>query len=339
MVHYGRHIIDPATGLCEICDRGAIHEFRQGKRPAKQFLYSNQDGKFVYRPANEEIHYNTEETTPRYVRKPLYPEPSPPVRTRPVVYEETVVQKKTPRYNHSPLNDTQHPSHAHPATFYYVDNTGQMVPRNEGPPEEPRRRYIVQNHYSPPATRPARAVQRRARTPPPPASEPWRSPPKRRQRDYDTEIIQQPYRAQPNDFDHHQSPTKPEMYYIGKPPGDSRSYVSNDHNSPPSKTLYQGDTIRKQRQLEPIERKHYNESEPTVIKKVYKKLPTNKYEHPQEEYIPNGNNLRSQRKTERIHPSPRTTYDSSPQLTNRQTKNVLPNKNPSVYYIDSENGF
>jgi hypothetical protein len=339
MVHYGRHIIDPATGLCEICDRGAIHDFRTGRRPGKQFLYSNQDGKFTYRPVNDEIRYNNEETTPRYVRKPLYPEPPPPIRTRATVYEEPVVQRKAPRHNPSPMDDTQHsPSRSHPATFYYVDNTGQMVPSNEGPPEQPPRRYIVQSQYSPPTTRPARVVQqRRARTPPPPASEPWRSPPKRRQNNSDTEIIQQPYRAQPNDFNYNQSPRKPEMYYIENPNGD-RYYVSNDHNTTSPRTVYQGDTNRKPRQLEPIQRKYYNEPEPTVIKKVYKKLPTNRYQQPEEQYISNGNNFQTQRKVEKIYPSPRT-YDSSPQLTNRQMKNALPNKNPSVYYIDTENGY
>jgi len=36
MGHYGKHVIDPETGLCEICDRNAIREVRQGRRLGEQ---------------------------------------------------------------------------------------------------------------------------------------------------------------------------------------------------------------------------------------------------------------------------------------------------------------
>ena len=36
MVHAGKHIIDPATGLCEICDDEAIRDLRRGKQPVRQ---------------------------------------------------------------------------------------------------------------------------------------------------------------------------------------------------------------------------------------------------------------------------------------------------------------
>jgi len=354
MVYYGKHIIDPKTGLCEICDRSAIYDFRQGKRSGKQFFYSNQDGKFTYRPFDEETRHNHEEITPRYVRKPLYPEP-PPARTRQVIHEEPVlVQKKVPRGNRSPLDDIQNGSPGRLTTLYYVDNTGQMNPRNEIPSDEPRRRHPVQTHQSPstrparivqrraqtPPMRSARVVQRRAQTPPPPASESWRSP-RKRQTNSDTEIIQQPYTVQQNDPYYNQSPRKAEMFHIDKPHSDNRYppmssivHASHDNNSPPVKTLYQGDTNKKQRQLEPIERKHYTEAEPTVIRKVYKKLPAKKYEPQEEEYIPNGNHLRPARKIEKIYPSPRT-HQPSAHLTNTYIKSPLPNNQASVYYIRS----
>jgi hypothetical protein len=46
MGHYGKHIIDPETGLCEICDKGVLHEIRQGKRPGKQVYYSQHDDRY-----------------------------------------------------------------------------------------------------------------------------------------------------------------------------------------------------------------------------------------------------------------------------------------------------
>jgi hypothetical protein len=334
MVHYGRHIIDQETGLCEICDRGAIHDFHQGKRTGRHFLYSNQDGKFTYRPADDEIRTNNEEPTPRRVRKPLYPEPLP-ARTRPIVNEESVVvQKQAPRRDRPPQGATPNSSPARPpATFYYVDNTGQMLPRNEVPPDERRRPYRVQNHYSPPTTRPARTVQRRAKTPPP-ASESWRSRPKR-QNYAESEIIQLPNKTKPTDSYYNNSPRQAEMYYIDKPYNDYRYQTTSSLVQPSN------DAKRKQRTLEPIERKQHIEPEPTVIRRVYKKLPASKYE-PQGEQVPNGYQyqLRPVRKVEKIYPPPKTyetprTYETSPQSTNRVIGSPSTNKNPSVYYIRS----
>lgn len=333
MVHYGKHIIDPGTGLCEICDRGAIHDFRQGKRPGRQFLYSNQDGKFTYRPNDEDGRYYSNEettTTPRYVRKPLYPEPSP-TRTRPVVHEEpVVVKKKTPRRDYSPEDDDQYPPHARPTTFYYVDNSGQMIPTNEGPSEEPRRRYRVQNHnqhhQSPRATHQTRVVQRRAQTPPPPpASETWRSRSKR-QNNSDIQIIKKPYES--NDPYYDQSPRKVEMYHI--------EHNGSDTHYPTISSTVQGpyDPSRKQRHLEPIERKQHTEPEPTVIRKVYKKLPAKKYQPQEEEYIPNGHHVQPVRKVEKIYPSPRK-HDISPQMTNKYIRSPISTHYPDVYHIQS----
>jgi len=57
MGHHGKHIIDPETGLCEICDNGAIREVHHGKRPGKQVFYSNNDHRLTYRSNNDEIPY------------------------------------------------------------------------------------------------------------------------------------------------------------------------------------------------------------------------------------------------------------------------------------------
>jgi hypothetical protein len=57
MGHHGKHIIDPETGLCEICDNGAIREVHYGKRPGKQVFYSNNDDGLTYRSNHDEIPY------------------------------------------------------------------------------------------------------------------------------------------------------------------------------------------------------------------------------------------------------------------------------------------
>jgi hypothetical protein len=69
MGHPGKHPIDPATGLCEICDRDAINEVRHGKRPGKQFFYSNHDDRNTYRPNHERIPY---EKVIKYLFKIFY---------------------------------------------------------------------------------------------------------------------------------------------------------------------------------------------------------------------------------------------------------------------------
>ena len=57
MGHPGKHTIDPETGLCEICDQGAIQEIHQGKRPAKHVFYDDYDGRNTYRPYPNDIHH------------------------------------------------------------------------------------------------------------------------------------------------------------------------------------------------------------------------------------------------------------------------------------------
>jgi len=297
MVHYGRHIIDEKTGLCEICDRGAIHELRHGKRPGRQFLYSNQDGKFTYRPSDEENYPPQEQQTPRYVRKPLYPEPPPSIRSR---------QPAPPRRTHSPVDDRS-PRHA---TLYYVNNSGQVYRQNNGPSNEPRPQ---QN----------RTIQRRAQTPPPGVSDTWRSPP-RRQHKSDTEILpQQSYRARANDNHYDQSPRKTELFYIERPHAQSQY----DDRSPPLRNPQQPANNRRPRQLEPIEQNYRREPEQTFVRKVYRKLPPNRSEPREDEYVPTEYHPRATRKVEKYYPSP--------QLTHRQNQTQFPNKYASTYHIQS----
>lgn len=375
MVHYGKHIIEPETGLCEICDRGAIHDFKKGKRPGRQFLYSNQDGRFTYRPSDEnEVRYNYDEATPRYVRKPLYPEPPPP-RPRPVVHKKPIMQKQTPRREYSPDDENQQGPQPRLTTFYYVDNTGQMYPKNELPPDETPRPYVIQDyHRSPPTNRPIRNIPRRAQTPPPPppptnrptrniprrvqtppppppppASEPLRSKP-RRQYNSNEENLQHPYRSQTQDV-YYQSPTrKAELYHIDGNHHETRSNVSAnfqepyDHRSPRVTNVQRRDTFPKQRQLNPVEQNYYIEPEPTVVKKVYKKLPSTRDEYPSEP-PPNENRGRVVRKIETFHPPPPQkpqqqprTYESSPQLANGYDRNPIPNQT-TVYYVEGTNRY
>lgn len=320
MVHFGKHIIDPKTGLCEICDRGAIYEIKKGKRQGKQFLYSNQDGKFTYRPNDEELRHN-DEATPRFIRKPLYPEPAPSIKLR------------------APVNDQHH--HApHPATLYHIDSTNQMVHRKIAPSNEPNR-HAVQNQHSPP-TRPVHVVHRRAHTPPPPHTDSFSSP-RRRKNNSDTRIIERQRRVEADHFNHQSPRGVAEMYYIEAPHHSHhnttlRTNISPSHvnDTSPSKIIYQGDTHRKQRQLEPIQRTHYVEHEPVVSRKVYKKLSPSSFDSRQDEHDPYENNMRPIRKIEKIYPTARQ-YDSSPQLTNRHVRSPLPYKNPSIYHIQTTN--
>jgi hypothetical protein len=91
------------------------------------------------------------------------------------------------------------------------------------------------------------------------------------------------------------------MYYIDRPHQEPRFTTI-------SSRVQDGENYRRQRPLEPIERKYYPEPEPTVARKVYKKLPDNRQRE-----NPNGNNLRLVRKVEKIYPAPGT-YNPNPSL-------------------------
>ena len=328
MVHYGKHIIDPQTGLCEICDRGAIHDLRRGKRPVKQFLYSNQDGKFTYRPNDEEPPYY-DEPSPRQIRQPLYP---PPARSRRAVYEEPViVTKKSVRRELTPPDDSPRRGHRS-KVFYEVDDEGQMYPRSQGPPEEARRRYLIQTTQSR-TPRPAHVAHRRAQTPPPPMNESWTKHP-RRQNNSDTESVDRRYQPQ-----YHEPPRKAELYYLDAnatrilpPLSTSRTYVSHDNLAPTPRGIQRPEESKKRYQLEPIERKPHREPEPPAERKIYRKVPPVRDDPPRDLYSNNGNHLRMTRKVETIYPTPKP-YASSPQLHDTLDRSPRPNRYSTLYHL------
>jgi hypothetical protein len=218
-----------------------------------------------------------------------------------------------------------------------------MLPRKESPPPEPPRRYVVQSRKLPPE-RTVRVVRRHAETPPPPASKVWHTGP-RRQLNSDTEIIerQQRMRREESYYDP-TTPTKPEMFHIEAlhgndrhSPSDSPVYRSYDNTTPPPRMIHQGDHNRKQQKLEPMQRKQYNEPEPTVIRRVYKKLPPGQHEPPKDQYIPNGNQQRIplRKSGKNPPPPPPRQYVSSPEFHNGNDRSPTSAKNPSIYYIRS----
>ncbi|UJR13656.1 hypothetical protein I4U23_000668 [Adineta vaga] len=171
MVHYGRHIIVPGTDLCEICDRGILYERKKGKRQGKKFLYTNQDGKFTYRPSNV-VRRLPEETIPRQRRKSYHAEPLT-ARSRPVVRQEPiVVQKRVVQRAYTPPDTIQLSSRAplpppQGATLYYVDDPNIQSARSfqvatprqrrqsfHAEPSTARSRPVVQRSYTPPNTIP-----------------------------------------------------------------------------------------------------------------------------------------------------------------------------------------
>jgi hypothetical protein len=215
-----------------------------------------------------------------------------------------------------------------------------MLPQDRTPPPEPPRQYVVKSKQQPPPpARGTRVVQQRTRTPPPPPREAWHSGP-RRQINSDTEIIdrQQRMRREETDYEE-QPPIKPELYHIDavidydrRTPSDSPTYMSQDNRTPtPPVVGYQGNGNRKQRRVEPLERKNPNEPEPVFVRRTYKKLPPGKYEPPNDEYIPNENQSRMVRNNDRTRPPPRQ-YSSTPQLQTRNNRSPETFRNPSNYH-------
>ncbi|UJR33588.1 hypothetical protein I4U23_021025 [Adineta vaga] len=143
MGHYGKHPIDPETGLCEICDQNAIQDFRQGKRLDQQ---------------NPNPYSNTGSALGSYIRKSAnaqVPPPPPPMQPRRVVYENNndapVVQRRIMRHGSTPNRDVYYqPS---PRSSFVYDS--QVFPQ----------------YSSPMPGRPVRVVHQYAQTPPPPTSQ------------------------------------------------------------------------------------------------------------------------------------------------------------------------
>ncbi|CAF3638053.1 unnamed protein product [Rotaria socialis] len=286
MGHYGKHIIDPETGLCEICDKDAIYDIRHGKAPPKQVYYSKHDDGLTYRsnrdePPNDEDQSSYEmddERTPRHARRIV--RPAPTARPRRVVYDEPreqpiVIRRKVIRRAPPPSSppseeDVIHRSLPRSKPYYYVDREGQMVPQDYSPPPEPPRRYIVQS-MNPPPGRTVRVARRRAHTPSPPINETKRSGPKR-QINSDTEIVDRQQRIRHNDRNQSppSSPLKnPEMYHIvGKPTNDhhfkldSPIPMSQEGITPPPKVIRHADENRRPQKHESVPRKIYDEPTP-----------------------------------------------------------------------------
>jgi hypothetical protein len=195
MGHTGKHIIDPETGLCVICDQDAIQEVTQGRRPGKQYYYANGNDGSTYRSYNDEAPYakdryvyeTGDEQRPRYIRKTVYPAPT--VRPRRVLYEQPieepiVIRRKVIRRDPSPTEQVilHHPSPPRPTKVYYVDPDNQVIPQNKPLPEEPPRRYVIRKRNpppertvhvirqtTPPPVRKVPVIRQPARTPTPPA--------------------------------------------------------------------------------------------------------------------------------------------------------------------------
>ena len=338
MVHYGRHIIDPETGLCEICQRGAIQSLRHGKRPGRNFLNTKQNGKSTHRSNNGDgIDYD--QPSPRPVRRPVAVS-VPAGRTRPAPVEQPTGARTRPaRRALTPPEDTQRltqRSNLH----YYVDDSGQMYDQYEGAGTEPRRNHVVEGEY--PTRRVVQRTHRRAFTPPPrttqiviPASNTYPSS--------DTEVIDRRYRKQPMEY-RYDSPQNPEMYSIesGRDQSFQQRYGisalrSYDEALPAYRTAHQEEPRIRQHRLDPLERRVNSNPETSVVRKVYKKLPATDYETEVDDYAPIVHNPRSTRRVEKIYPSPRN-YIPSPQLVH--SSETFPSEfEPSMYHMRTTNDY
>ncbi|CAF1186351.1 unnamed protein product [Rotaria magnacalcarata] len=292
MGHYGKHIIDPETGLCEICDKDAISDIRHGKAPPKQVYYSKHDDELTHRSNNDEPPYDEDQysyemddrRTPRLVRRIVRPAPtvrprrvvSDEPREQPIVIRRKVIRRVPPPSSPPSEEDVIHRSPPRLKPYYYVDREGQMVPQDYSPPPEPPRRYVVQS-MNPPPRRTMRVARRRAHTPSPPINETRRSGPKR-QINSDTEIVDRQQRIRHYDRNHSPPPPppppppplkNPEMYHIvGKPTNDqhfksdSPIPMSHEDITPPTKVIRHAHDNRRPQQHEPVPRKIYDEPTP-----------------------------------------------------------------------------
>ncbi len=277
--------------------------------------------------------------------------PAPTVRPRRAIYEQPIeepiiVRKKYIRRDRTPPEEVI--IHRRPAprtkTLYYADNEGQLVPEPRTPPPEAHRRYVVPSKHLPPAQA-VRVVRRTPRTPPLPESPKWHTRPTRQIKS-DTEVIEREQQARRYETENRSpSPVKPEMYYIESvptsdrhSPPDSPMHMSHDDNTPPPKVMYPGDRNRKQNRVEPLERKNPNPPEPTVVRRVYKKLPPGKHEPPNDQYGPNEYQPRSLRNNDR-NPPPLRQNRSLPPSKNRNNRSPEPAENPSIYYMRSVDNY
>ncbi|CAF0886019.1 unnamed protein product [Adineta steineri] len=169
MGHYGKHIIDPETGLCEICDKNAIQEVRQGKgldqQPAHRNNNSGPNGQRSHRVSyadNQMIpRYNTPASV-RAMKQQAYTPPPPASDMwyggprRKINSGTGILQQRTPR-NYGPQNTRFAPNQMHPMPM-----DPHFQPSRMYPAEAHRRPYRVapleQHPYYQPQPLPVRRV-------------------------------------------------------------------------------------------------------------------------------------------------------------------------------------
>ncbi|CAF0775874.1 unnamed protein product [Didymodactylos carnosus] len=376
MPHYGHHIIDRETGLCEICDRAAIYDIKLGKKP--QLLYGDSNGRFVSRSNDNQSRRATPEPdeeepivypTPRHMKRVVYVDkPSPRRAQTRLVHENeprlVMAQPAIRRYRRAPT----------PEEYYYVDDTGHIQDHVEPPPRPKPKQYLVQPT---PHTR----IIRRQRQPSPKIIQ-------RRQHQLspysDSELVYDRYKPPPpkhnnSDYtppkDHngyHQTPSPhrqqhhsadeahPEFYHIVRQPRNDdyaspRALQQLTHHSTPSPRYVNGNNNRKLEPLPVINKRPTDDIvQPTIVRRVYKKIPDKQMNgtrnHQQPHQPPNYEQQppymqspydynRPVRKVEKLQSIEHQPYQQSPETSRyKKPPMMLANqpKAPSIYYIRGE---
>lgn len=206
-----------------------------------------------------------------------------------------------------------------PKTYYYVDREGQMVPQRNTPSPEPPRRYVVRPKEAlpPPPPRTVRVVRQQIRTPPPPATEVWHPGP-RRLINSDTEIVDRQQRMRRAETNY--TPplrTRPEMYHLvvssdekRYSPVDPPIHSSREYRTPSPRLIEQNDKNRRTSRVEP-ERQRTDRPPPTVVKRVYAKLPPGKHQ--------------PERRAARTIPPTKLSHENAPSPDSE--------RKPALYYI------
>ncbi|CAF1359837.1 unnamed protein product [Adineta steineri] len=272
------------------------------------------------------------------------PPPQTVYRKEPVREESPPPQRRTVTQNPRTLqNDVQYPSNTAP-TLYHM-NGGSTAPLptvyQKAPPQTVYKKELLtadaptlyHMNGAPPQTVYQKEIVRDTPQPryvaetPQPTRSRAQTPP-RRQNNPNTQNTERPYVIQPANSYTPQPPPKVNMYHLDEP-NDVVRYTPV--NPPSSRVNPQQEPYRKQQQpLETVKPKQTTEPDLTVVRRVYKKLPPT-----DDEQIPNENYAQPVRK---VQQTPRE-YTASPQLTNRQIINPIPNQNPSIYYIQNTNAY
>ncbi|CAF0750689.1 unnamed protein product [Adineta ricciae] len=247
MGHYGKHIIDPQTGLCEICDKNAIQDFRQGKRldPQDPYEYSANG-----EPMGSYIRKSVNSTVPPPIQAPLMP-PQP----RRVVFEDTnelpAIPRRVVRHSSLPTREVIY----RPSLAY----DSQVYPQ----------------YGTPVSGRPVRVVKQYAQTPPPPASAVWVAGP-RRQTNSGVIVQRTPRIAREQVYYQPAAPSNLGTQYVRA--GPTIAHQTSLKSAIPGPRVYQIEGNRRPYQVEPLERRVVVQPQPTVVRRVYRKLPPGKYD-------------------------------------------------------------